>query len=57
METKVLANVEQRERETFTLLANSSQRQQNNITPVHGLLFIPFFTELPLEGTVQQTGD
>jgi hypothetical protein len=36
-----------------TLLANSSQRKQNNITPVCGLLLM----ELPSEGAVQQEGD
>lgn len=55
MEKKVLGKC--RIKRDFTLLANSSQRQQNNITPVHGLLFIPFLTELPPEGTVQQKGD
>jgi hypothetical protein len=39
------------------LLANSSQREQNNITPIRGLLFIPSCTELPPEGTVEQKGD
>lgn len=53
---KVIANAGKK-RETFTLLASSSQRQHNNITPVYGLLFVTFFIELPLEGTVQQKGN
>jgi hypothetical protein len=43
--------------ERVTLLAKSSQRKQKNVTPIHGLLFIPYLTELPPEGTVQQEGD
>jgi hypothetical protein len=42
-----------RNTKAVTLLANSSERKQNDVTPARGLLSV----ELPSEGAVEQEGD